>query len=129
MNAITSGAGFLARYEGLLNRLPGRDLPWLAQLRADCAELLRAQGLPTRRVEAWRYTDLAPIAQEAFSEALTLAEERRAAAHACGAPGRLRGWPFRAGPVVAAGLGSISRGAASRCAGSGVGGRAARHRA
>jgi Fe-S cluster assembly protein SufD len=75
MNAVTSGAGFLARYEGLAPRLPGHDLPWLSRLRADAAALLRVQGLPTRRVEAWRYTDLAPIAQEAFSEALTLAEE------------------------------------------------------
>ena len=73
MNAITGGA--LARYEGLAARLPGHDLPWLARLRADAAALLGTQGLPTRRVEAWRYTDLSPIAQESFYEALTLADE------------------------------------------------------
>ena len=74
MNAMTSG-GFLARFEGLREHLPGGRLPWVAALRAEAAASFAASGLPGRRVEAWRYTDLAPIAQASFTEALTLLEE------------------------------------------------------
>lgn len=38
--------------------LPGAALPWLAARRAAAAERFRAQGLPHRRLEAWKYTDL-----------------------------------------------------------------------
>ncbi|MCQ4161783.1 Fe-S cluster assembly protein SufD [Roseomonas sp. GC11] len=67
----TGAAGFLHRYEGLRARLPGQGLPWLAALRERGIAAFRAQGLPTRRVEAWKYTDLAPVAQAAFEEPLT----------------------------------------------------------
>ncbi len=63
--------GFLHRFEGLRDRLPGGRLPWLATLRAQAAEAFRAQGFPTRRVEAWKYTDLAPVAEAGFDEPLT----------------------------------------------------------
>ena len=76
MNAILSGAsGFLARFEGQREHLPGVRRPWVATLRAEAAADFAAAGLPGRRVEAWRYTDLAPIAQAGFTEALTLAME------------------------------------------------------
>ena len=58
--------GFLARYEGLRDRLPG-DLA----ARDAAATALRHAGLPTRRVEAWKYTDLRPVAAAAFAEPLT----------------------------------------------------------
>jgi Fe-S cluster assembly protein SufD len=76
MNAIAQiGAeGFLARYEGLRGRLPGARIPWVARLREEAAATFRALGLPGRRIEAWKYTDLAPIAQAGFAEALTLVE-------------------------------------------------------
>ena len=74
MNAMTSG-GFLARFEGLREHLPGGRLPWVAALRAEAAASFAASGLPGRRVEAWRYTDLSAIAQAGFTEALTLVEE------------------------------------------------------
>ncbi|WP_106409275.1 Fe-S cluster assembly protein SufD [Teichococcus deserti] len=71
-NASEAGAaGFLHRFEGLRERLPGQGLPWLASLRARAAEAFRAQGFPTRKVEAWRYTDLAPLTQAGFGEPLT----------------------------------------------------------
>jgi Fe-S cluster assembly protein SufD len=77
MNAMTTGAAaFLGRFEGLRDHLPGGRTPWVAKLRADAAERFRAQGLPGRRVEAWRYTDLAPVAALGFTEALTLADEQ-----------------------------------------------------
>jgi Fe-S cluster assembly protein SufD len=59
--------GFLARYAGLRDRLPG-DL----RARDSAAEAFRRDGLPGRRVEAWKYTDLRPVAAAAFHEPLTL---------------------------------------------------------
>ncbi len=58
--------GFLARYHGLRDRLPG-DLA----VRDAAAEAFRSAGLPGRRVEAWKYTDLRPVAAAAFQEPLT----------------------------------------------------------
>jgi Fe-S cluster assembly protein SufD len=69
--AQTGAAGFLARYEGLKDHLPGARKPWLNTLRADAAAHFAARGFPTRRVEQWKYTDLAPVAQAAFAEPLT----------------------------------------------------------
>lgn len=74
MNALSSSAaGFLSRFEGLRARLPGP-----AALREEGAALLRARGLPGRRVEEWRYTDLGALAQIGFTEALTEAAEHPA---------------------------------------------------
>jgi Fe-S cluster assembly protein SufD len=79
MNAMTTGAAaFLGRYEGLRGHLPGGRTDWVAALRAGAAAQFREQGLPGRRVEAWRYTDLSPVAALGCTEALTLAEERPA---------------------------------------------------
>ena len=64
-------AGFLARYHGLKDHLPGARLLWLAALRDDAAAHVAARGFPTRRVEAWKYTDLSPVAQAGFAEPLT----------------------------------------------------------
>ena len=65
--------GFLARYHGLRDRLPG-DLA----TRDAAAEAFRRAGLPGRRVEAWKYTDLRPVAAVSFAEPLTpLAREQR----------------------------------------------------
>lgn len=76
MNTIVTGAAaFLGRFEGLRERLPGGRTPWVAKLRADAAETFRTLGLPGRRVEAWRYTDLGPMAQLGFTEALTFTDE------------------------------------------------------
>ena len=41
--------------------LPGEGLPWLDALRAE-ARRLSADGLPGTRMEAWKYTNLAPLA-------------------------------------------------------------------
>jgi Fe-S cluster assembly protein SufD len=59
--------GFLARYAGLRDRLPGD-----AATRDAAAAAFRHAGLPGRRVEAWKYTDLRPVAAAAFHEPLTL---------------------------------------------------------
>jgi Fe-S cluster assembly protein SufD len=73
---VQSGAeGFLHRFEGLRARLPGARLPWLAALRDGAAEAFRAQGFPTRRQEAWKYTDLRPVAEAGFDEPLTMLDD------------------------------------------------------
>ncbi len=46
--------------------LPGAGTPWLDALRAD-ARGLSANGLPGTRMEAWKYTSLAPLAELDFS--------------------------------------------------------------
>ena len=73
MTAVThaGAAGFLHRYEGLEARLPGARLPWVQAMRDAAADAFRVQGFPTRRVEAWKYTDLRGIADAGFEEALT----------------------------------------------------------
>ena len=63
---MTTGAsGFLKRYEGLIGRLPGDSA-----LRAAAASAFKASGLPGgtqgRRIEAWKYTSLRPVAEADF---------------------------------------------------------------
>jgi Fe-S cluster assembly protein SufD len=43
--------------------LPGGDRKWLTDLRDTAADMLVADGLPSRRVEAWKYTNLATLSQ------------------------------------------------------------------
>ncbi|MBN8913795.1 MAG: Fe-S cluster assembly protein SufD, partial [Rhizobiales bacterium] len=45
-------------------RLPGGD--WLRQLRRAAAGAFSAEGLPHRRVEEWKFTDLRALMREAF---------------------------------------------------------------
>ncbi|MDB5398693.1 MAG: Fe-S cluster assembly protein SufD [Acetobacteraceae bacterium] len=63
----TGAAAFLERYEGLIGRLPGDSA-----LRAAAAAAFRAAGLPggtqQRRIEAWKYTSLRPVAEAAFRQ-------------------------------------------------------------
>jgi Fe-S cluster assembly protein SufD len=78
MNSMTpsgNAAAFLHRYAGLAERLPGADIPAVRGLRDAAAETLMAGGLPSRRVEAWRYTDLSPMLRAEFREALTPVDE------------------------------------------------------
>jgi len=64
---VTLGApAFLARYEALKGGLPGDSA-----LRASAAAAFRAAGLPgatrDRRIEAWKYTSLRPLAEISFA--------------------------------------------------------------
>jgi len=49
---------FLDRYAELRGRLAGADLPWLAKIREDAANTFRVTGVPTPRMEDWKYTNL-----------------------------------------------------------------------
>ncbi len=61
----TGAEGFLERYEGLAGRLPGDSA-----MRAAAADAFRLAGLPggtqKRRIEAWKYTSLRPVAEAVF---------------------------------------------------------------
>lgn len=58
--------GFLARYRGLRDRLPG-DLA----VRDEAALAFGSAGLPTRKVEAWHYTSLRGLGDAGFQEPLS----------------------------------------------------------
>ncbi|MBI1205210.1 MAG: Fe-S cluster assembly protein SufD [Rhodopseudomonas sp.] len=53
-----------AAYEGARGRLPGTGT--VAALRADAFKRFDAQGLPHRRVEEWKYTDLRKLMANAY---------------------------------------------------------------
>jgi Fe-S cluster assembly protein SufD len=65
---ITGATGFLRRYEDSIGRLPGDSA-----LRAAAAAAFKAAGLPGgtsgRRVEAWKFTSLRPVAEARFERA------------------------------------------------------------
>jgi Fe-S cluster assembly protein SufD len=63
------GDSFLARFEGLRARLPGD-----AAAREAAAAIFRRTGFPGAREEAWKYTNLRPVAENDFREALTSVE-------------------------------------------------------
>jgi Fe-S cluster assembly protein SufD len=62
----TGAAGFLRRYEDFIGRLPGDSA-----LRASAAAAFKESGLPggtqQRRIEAWKYTSLRPVAEADFN--------------------------------------------------------------
>jgi Fe-S cluster assembly protein SufD len=73
--ASTGAAAFLGRYEGLRTRLPGARVAWVEALREGAAEDFRRAGFPTRRMEAWKYTDLGLVAGAVFGEPLTSVDD------------------------------------------------------
>ena len=70
----TTVAQLLDRARGLADRLPGARHPTVAAWRARGAETFAAQGFPTRRVEAWKYTDLALLRETRFEEPILAAD-------------------------------------------------------
>lgn len=68
--------GLIAAYDGARGKLPGQGA--VASLREDAFKRFDAKGLPTRRVEEWKYTDL----RTGLREALPLAAVPDAAAKA-----------------------------------------------
>jgi Fe-S cluster assembly protein SufD len=47
--------------------LPGANLAWLAKLRRQALERFIEHGLPTTREEAWKYTNVAPLAKRPYT--------------------------------------------------------------
>ena len=50
--------------------LPGAGNPWVADLRAKAINAYTALGLPHRRVEAWKYTDLSSVLADDLKPAM-----------------------------------------------------------
>lgn len=57
-------------YDVVKGRLPGADLPWLHRLRESGLATFLAAGLPSRKTEAWKYTDLRPLVRGDFTHTL-----------------------------------------------------------
>lgn len=62
----TTASRYAAEYQSLAPVLPGQDLPWLQQLRAQALEKFSAQGFPSLREEEWRYTNVSAIEKKLF---------------------------------------------------------------
>src|SRR6476619_1658587 len=75
---------FVDLFNAAEQALPGAGNPWIADLRAKAIDAYGMLGLPHRRVEAWKYTDLRSRLTEALplaratDIAVTAAELRRA---------------------------------------------------
>ena len=72
-DAAANGGSTVERYRGLRHRLPGDPAA-----RDAAADWLEQHGLPSRRVEAWRYTDLRRIWETRFED-MAAADPARAA--------------------------------------------------
>ncbi|HYB10730.1 MAG TPA: Fe-S cluster assembly protein SufD [Alphaproteobacteria bacterium] len=57
---------FARQYDAVKASLPGGELAWLANLRAQAFASFAAKGLPTLKTEAWKYTNLNPLARFSF---------------------------------------------------------------
>src|SRR5919108_6134242 len=57
------------RFDAAAAVLPGRNLPWLRDLRAEAIDRVRQAGLPTIRNERWKYTNLKSLASATFEPA------------------------------------------------------------
>lgn len=62
-----SASNYLGAYARIAGILPGRSLDWLVQARAAAIERFAANGFPTRRDEAWKYTSVSAIENSRFS--------------------------------------------------------------
>jgi Fe-S cluster assembly protein SufD len=60
---------YVERFAAVAATLPGADRPKIAGLRAAAAEQARRAGVPTQRVEPWRYTSLNRLIETAFEPA------------------------------------------------------------
>ncbi len=62
-------APWLARFEAARRALPGAGRPWAEALRSRGMDGFAARGFPSRKVEAWKYTDLKKLAKVSFEPA------------------------------------------------------------
>lgn len=90
MNTVTDETTrvWLDRFGELEDQLTGRSAPWLRQVRRAALSQFAEHGLPTTRVEEWKYTSLHPIRKRDFaptpSEPATLSEEELARVRVAG---------------------------------------------
>ncbi|MDA0239664.1 MAG: hypothetical protein O3A84_06505, partial [Proteobacteria bacterium] len=58
MTVSPTSQAFLDRFAAVQCDLPGADLPWLAKIRGDALKRFGSVGIPSTRVEEWKYTSL-----------------------------------------------------------------------
>ncbi len=58
---------YLTAYQAAAPALPGNDLPWLQEFRAEGLKAFEAHGFPNLRDEEWRYTNLALLNKTVFA--------------------------------------------------------------
>ncbi|MBM3516650.1 MAG: Fe-S cluster assembly protein SufD [Alphaproteobacteria bacterium] len=68
---MTHNERFLTDFAAVAADLPGASLDWLCRVRSEAAGLLGERGLPTPKAEAWKYTNLQPVARLSLRPALT----------------------------------------------------------
>jgi Fe-S cluster assembly protein SufD len=66
---LTEQDVYAAQFSSMRERLPGKHLPWLEQLRQKGMDDFLALGFPTTKLENWKYTNVAPIRRIAFEPA------------------------------------------------------------
>ena len=71
MNTVMTEQNVYAdQFLAMLDRLPGRTLPWVDRLRKRGIEDFLALGFPTTKLENWKYTNVAPIRRIMFEPAV-----------------------------------------------------------
>ena len=63
---------YLADFAGLEREAYGSEPDWLRALRRQGLEEFRSRGFPTTKEEAWKYTNVAPVARQRFLPAASL---------------------------------------------------------
>ena len=66
-NASSTMDAHLAAFAGLASDLPGAGIGWIDELRRDALDRFAHSGLPHRRLEAWKFTGLTALDQNAFA--------------------------------------------------------------
>jgi Fe-S cluster assembly protein SufD len=67
MNAVTPlTAHYMAEFNTVKNRLPGYDVNWMQRIRETAMDRFVASGLPAPHHEDWKYTNIRPLAKQAF---------------------------------------------------------------
>src|SRR5215472_217134 len=60
---------YAAQFASVLERLPGKHLPWLERLRQKGMDDFLSLGFPTTKLEDWKYTNVASIRRMTFERA------------------------------------------------------------
>ena len=68
MSMTSASRAMLDRYEAVRETLPGQQIGWLADLREAAVQSFGKTGLPTPKVEEWKYTNLRALDGFDFSE-------------------------------------------------------------
>ena len=63
-----TAAPYLAQFSEIEASLPGAGAPWLGELRRDAIARFAEAGLPTSRLEDWRFTDLRRMTRTTYAD-------------------------------------------------------------